>query len=105
MLRINSRDSHKDPYTQKSISPATTGCESACYWPQSIHSIRKDGTPLGATSIFVPTVFLVATHVDLIGDSEAVKVRKKEIINQLVLLLKGQPFVKHIYIAGVENAL
>ena len=100
---VKGRDSHKDPYTQKSISPATTGCESVCYWLQSIHSIRKDGTPLGATSIFVPTVFLVATHIDLIGDSEAVKERKKEIIDQLVLLLKDKPFAKHI--AGVENDL
>ena len=101
--RVKGRDSHKDPYTQKSISPTTTGCESVCYWLQSIHSIRKDGTPLGATSIFVPTVFLVATHIDLIGDSEAVKVKKKEIIDQLVLLLQDKPFAKHI--AGVENGL
>ena len=100
---VKGRDSYKDPYTQKSISPTTTGCESVCYWLQSIHSIRKDGTQLGATSIFVPTVFLVATHIDLIGDSEAVKLRKKEIIDQLVLLLKDKPFAKHI--AGVENDL
>ena len=100
---VKGRDSYKDPYTQKSISPTTTGCESVCYWLQSIHSIRKDGTQLGATSIFVPTVFLVATHIDLIGDGEAVKVRKKEIIDQLVLLLKDKPFAKHI--AGVENDL
>ena len=100
---VKGRDSYKDPYTQKSISPTTTGCESVCYWLQSIHSIRKDGRPLGATSIFVPTVFLVATHIDLIGDSEAVKARKKEIIDQLVLLLQDKPFAKHI--AGVENDL
>ena len=100
---VKGRDSYKDPYTQKSISPTTTGCESVCYWLQSIHSIRKDGTRLGATSIFVPTVFLVATHIDLIGDSEAVKVRKKEIIDHLFLLLKDKPFAKHI--AGVENGL
>ena len=100
---VKGRDSYKDPYTQKSISPTTTGCESVCYWLQSIHSIRKDGTHLGATSIFVPTVFLVATHIDLIGDGESVKVRKKEIIDQLFLLLKDKPFAKHI--AGVENGL
>ena len=100
---VKGRDSYKDPYTQKCISPTTTGCESVCYWLQSIHSIRKDGTRLGATSVFVPTVFLVATHIDLIGDDEAVKVRKQEIIDQLVLLLKDKPFAKHI--AGVENDL
>ena len=100
---VKDRDSHKDPYTQKSISPTTTGCESVCYWLQSIHSIRKDGLRIGATSIFVPTVFLVATHIDLIGDSKAVEIRKNEIIDQLVLALKDQPFAKHI--PGVEHSL
>ena len=100
---VKDRDRDKDPYTQTSISPTTTGCESVCYWLQSIHSIRKDGSRLGATSIFVPTVFLVATHIDLIGDSKAVEIRKNEIIDQLVLALKDQPFAKHI--AGVEHGL
>ena len=100
---VKGRDSYKDPYTQKSISPTTTGCENVCYWLQSIHSIRKDGTSLGATSIFVPTVFMFAIHIDLIGDTEAVKARKREIIDQLVVLLKDQPFVKHI--PGIENGL
>ena len=100
---VKGRDSRKDPYTQKSISPTTTGCESVCYWLQSIHSIRKDGTLTGATSIFAPTVFLVGTHIDLIGGSKAINRRKKEIIDQLVLLLKGQPFAKHI--PGIENGL
>ena len=97
------RGSHKDPYTQGSINPTTTGCESVCYWLQSIHSIRKDGACLGATSIFVPTVFLVATHIDLIGDSEAVETRKREIIDQLFFALKGKPFAKHL--AGIVNGL
>ena len=100
---VMGRGYHKDPYTQESISPATTGCDSVCYWLQSIHSIRKDGTHLGATSIFVPTIFLVATHIDLIGDSKAVEERKRQIIDQLILVLKDQPFAKHI--AGVENGL
>ena len=101
---VRERDSQKDPCTQKSISPTTTGCESVCYWLQSIHSIcRKDGRPLGAASRFVPTVFLVATHIDLIGDSKAVEARKKEVIEQLVLALKDQPFAKHL--AGIENGL
>ena len=98
------RGSHKDPYTQKSINPTTTGCESVCYWLQSIHSIcRKDGTLLGASSKCVPTVILVATHIDLIGDSEAVEMRRKEIIDQLFLALKGKPFARHL--AGIVNGL
>ena len=85
------------------ICPVTTGCESVCYWLQSIHSNRKDGTLTGATSTFALMVFLVGTHIDLIGGRKAINRRKREIIDQLVLLLKGQPFAKHI--PGVENGL
>ena len=103
-ILFKDRDSQKDPYTQNSISPTTTGCESVCYWLQSIHSIcRKDGRQLGAASRFVPTVFLVATHIDLIGDSKAIEERKMEIIDQLYWALKDQPFAKHL--AGIENGL
>ena len=98
------RSSLKDPYTQKSINPVTTGYESVCYWLKSIHSIcRKDGTAVGAKSKFVPTVFLVATHIDLLGDDEAVARRRQEIIDQLFLVLRGKPFAKHL--AGIENGL
>ena len=101
---VRERDSQKDPYTQKSISPTTTGYESVCYWLQSIHSIcRKDGRELGAASRFVPTVFLVATHIDLIGDGKAIEERKREIIDLLYLALKDQPFAKHL--AGIEDGL
>ena len=100
---VKGRDIQEDPYTEKSINPTTTGCESVCYWLNSIHAIRRDGTNLGAKSIFVPTVFLVATHIDLIGDSESIEKRKKEIIDQLVSLLQDKPFAKHI--PGVEKGL
>ena len=98
------RSGLKDPYTQKSINPITTGYESVCYWLKSIHSIcRKDGAVLGAKSKFVPTVFLVATHIDLIGDGEAIARRRQEIIDQLFLALRGKPFAKHL--AGIEDGL
>ena len=98
---LNRRDNQKYPYTQ---TPITTGCKSVCYWLHSIHSIcRKDGSQLGATSIFVPTVLLVATHIDLIGDSKGVEARKREVIDLLISTLKGQQFAKHL--AGIENGL
>ena len=98
------RSTLKDPYTQQSINPITTGYESVCYWLKSIHSIcRKDGIALGAKSKFVPTVFLVATHIDLIGDKEAVAKRRQEIIGQLFLALRNKPFAQHL--AGIENGL
>ena len=98
---VKGRDTY--PYTQKCINPVTTGCESVRYWLQSIHSIRKDGTQLGATSLFVPTIFLVATHVDLIGDAIAVGKKKIEIIEQLILIFKDQSFANHI--PGAEDDL
>ena len=101
---VKGRDNDEDPHTQKSINPSTTGCESVCYWLQSIHSIcRRDGASLGATSKYVPTVFLVGTHLDLIGDSETVEKRKQEIIDQLFSALLGKPFAKHL--AGIEEGL
>ena len=101
---VKCRDADKVTHPRMSINPTTTGCESVCYWLKSIHSIcRNDGAALGATSRFVPTVFLVATHLDLIGDSEAVEKRKQEIIDQLVLALKSKPFAMHL--AGIEEGL
>ena len=98
------RSGLKDPYTQKSINPITTGYESVCYWLKSIHSIcRKDGAALGAKSKFVPTVFLVATHIDLIGNGEAIARRRQEIIDELFLALRGKRFAKHL--AGIEDGL
>ena len=98
------RGSHRDPYTQKSINPTTTGYESVCYWLKSIHSIcRKDGTALGAKSKYVPTVILVATHIDLIGDKAAILKRRDQIIDQLFLALRGKPFANHL--AGIEDGL
>ena len=98
------RSGLKDPYTQQSINPLTTGYESVCYWLNSVHSIcRKDGSALGAKSKLVPTVFLVATHIDLIGDDDAVSKRRREIIDQLFFLLRGKPFAKHL--AGIEDGI
>ena len=98
------RSGLKDPYTQKSINPVTTGYESVCYWLKSIHSIcRKDGAAVGAKSKFMPTVFLVATHIDLIGGEEAIARRRQEIIDQLFVVLRSKPYAKHL--AGIEGGL
>lgn len=100
----NPSKGRRDPYTQKCINPTTTGCESVCYWLKSIHSIcHKDGTGVGARSKYVPTVVLVATHIDLIGDDKAIAKRREEIIDQLVSALKGKPFAQHL--AGIEDGL
>ena len=102
---VKGRDSYTDPYTQKRINPVITGCESVRYWLQSLHSIHKDAKhcQLDAASRFVPTVFFVATHVDLIGDVTAVDKRKIEIIEQLMSIFKDQSFANHI--PGAEGDL
>ena len=101
--RFEGRHSNRNPYTQKSSSSTSIGCERVCHWLQSVHSIcHKDGRSLGATSTFVPTVFLVATHIDQIAP-ERLSEDKKKIIDHLFYALKDQPFVKHL--AGFENGL
>ena len=99
------RDSSKDPYTEPSINPKTTGCKSVCYWLKTLHSIccRKDGKSLHARSNFVPTVFFIATHIDKIGDDEAIKKKKHQIIDQLVDMLREHDIAQHL--AGIELGL
>ena len=60
-------------------------------------------------SRFWPTVFLVATHIDKIGDSHAIEKAKKEIIGLLAAELSGKPFARllagNIGSNGIESAL
>ncbi|XP_065894341.1 uncharacterized protein [Dysidea avara] len=94
----------RDPYTEKSVNPTTTGAETVCYWLKAIHSIcHKDGTKHGSKSKLVPVVFLVATHIDALGDEKAIEERKKLIIDWLVQLLKGKPYAQHL--AGIKDGL
>ncbi|XP_065883436.1 uncharacterized protein [Dysidea avara] len=99
------RDNSKDPYTEQSINRKTTGCGSVCYWLNTVHSICcfKDGKLLRAMSKFVPTVFLIATHIDKIGDENEIEKKRKQIIDQLVDLLKGHEFAQHL--AGIGHDL
>ena len=94
----------RDPYTEKSVNPTRTGTETVCYWLKVIHSIcHKDDTKHGSKSKLVPVVFLVATHIDAIGDEKAIEQRKNQIIDWLVLLLKGKPYAQHL--VGIGNRL
>ena len=61
-----------DEYTENSISPKMTGCEIICYWFNSIYSYCHKKSTKNALSRYLPTVFLVATHIDKIGDSKAI---------------------------------
>ena len=98
------RDVIKDPYTENSINPSTTGAETVSYWLKSIHSIcHKDGREQGSKSNLVPVVFLIATHIDTIGDEKAIEEKKKQIIEFLCKLLIGKPYAQHL--AGIGKGL
>ena len=85
------RSRSDDEFTESSISPKMKGCDAICYWFNSIYSCCHKSTK-SALSRYLPTVFLVATHIDLIGDSKAVEQRKKEIIRLLAKAFEGKPF-------------
>ena len=99
------RDIGQDLYTESCINHETTGCESVCYWLNSIHSICdcKDDKPLHARSNFLPTVVLIASQIDKIGDDEAIEKKRQQIIDQLVKLLAGHQFSQHL--AGMGHDL
>ena len=99
------RDSRKDPYTERSINPETSGYESVCYWLKTLHSICccRDGKLLQAKSKFVPTVFFIATHIDEIGNEEAIKKKRQQIIDQLVEMLREHDIAQHM--AGIGCGL
>ena len=71
-----------------------TGFEVICYWLSSIYSRCHKQATKDALSRFLPTVFLVATHIDLIGDGEAIERKKSEIIGLLAKAFEGKHFAK-----------
>jgi len=92
-----------------SLSPKMTGIEVICYWLSSIYSrCHKLGTK-DALSRFLPTIFLVATHIDLIGDDKAIEKKKSEIIGLLAKAFQGKHFAKLLAGncggSGIEKAL
>ena len=97
-----------DEYIENSISPKMTGCEIICYWFSSIYSYCHKKSTRNALSRYLPTVFLVATHIDKIEDSKAIA-QKKEIIGLLTKAFEGKPFARLLAgnrgNDGIEEAL
>ena len=84
----------EDSFTENSINRKMTACQVVCYWCKAIYSIcRKKGTH-GTMSRYLPTVFLVATHIDKIGDHQAIEQMKDEVICILVEQLTGKPYAQ-----------
>ena len=98
-----------DPFTESSINRKMTACQVVCYWCKVIYSnCRKKGTR-STLSRYLPTIFLVATHIDKLGDEVAIERAKSEIIDLLVQLFSGKPFAQLLAgnngNDGIEDAL
>ena len=74
------------------INPKMTGCEIICYWFNSFYSHCHKNAIKKALSRNLPTIFLVATKIDLIGDSNAISQKKEEIIDLLANAFEGKCF-------------
>ena len=88
-----------------SRNPVATCCEIIHHWLQTVHSVCHDKGGDEHISEFLPTVVLVATHLDKItGDVTKVK---EAIIDQLVKELAGKPYAKHLagHRLGLKDAL
>jgi len=75
------------------------------YWLQYVYSVGRDTVGDQYSSELLPTVVLVATHVDEIAKDVAEVIQA--ITDQLVKELKGKPYAKHLagYQLGIKNAL
>ena len=75
------------------------------FWMKTVHSICHEPGDDSNTSSLLPIILLVATHLDLLGDSA--EDRKEEIIQTLADELKGKPYAEHLvgYGEGLLNAL
>jgi len=82
-----------------------TNSENVHFWMKTIHSICHEPGDDNDMATLLPAILLVATHVDLLGDSA--EVVKEQIIQQLFEELKGKPYAEHLagHRDGLMNAL
>ena len=96
IVKIRSSTTQKNPMTNS---------ENIHFWMKTVHSICHE--PGGTTdkASLLPVIILVATHLDLLGDST--EERKEEIIHTLAKELKGKPYARHLagHGEGLLNAL
>ena len=82
-------------------SDPMTNSQNVHFWMKTIHSICHIRGDKNDISTYLPAIVLVATHVDLLGDS-ADEV-KEAIIQQLADELEGKPYALHL--AGHRKGL
>ena len=82
-----------------------TNSQNIHFWMKTVHSIcQEPGGPTDKASL-LPVIILVATHLDLLGDSA--EETKEQIIQTLARELKGRPYARHLagHGEGLLNAL
>ena len=86
-------------------SDPMTNSQNIHFWMKTVHSICHEPGDDSNKSSLLPIILLVATHLDLLGDSAAD--RKEEIIQTLADELEGKPYAEHLagYGEGLLNAL
>ena len=82
-----------------------TNSQNIHFWMKTVHSICHEPGDDSNRSSLLPIILLVATHLDLLGDSA--EDRKEQIIQTLADELEGKPYAEHLagYGEGLLNAL
>ena len=75
------------------------------FWMKTVHSICHEPGDDTHKASLLPVIILVATHLDLLGDSAEEK--KEQIIKTLAKELEDKPYARHLagHREGLENAL
>jgi len=86
-------------------SDAITNSQNIHFWMKTIHSICHEPGDDSDKATLLPVILLVATHIDLLGDS--VERTKQVIIQTLFEELKEKPYAQHLagHGEGLLNAL
>ena len=82
-------------------SDPMTNSQNVHFWMKTVHSICHIRGDKNDISTYLPAIVLVATHVDLLGDSADED--KEAIIQQLADELEGKPYALHL--AGHREGL
>ena len=82
-------------------SDPMTNSENVHFWMKTVHSICRIPGDENDKSDLLPVILLVATHLDLLGDST--EQAKEDIIQQLAQELKGKSYALHL--AGHREGL
>ena len=86
-------------------SDPMTNSQNIHFWMNTVHSVCRDPGDENDKASLLPVILLVATHLDLLGDSA--EEAKEEIIQTLAKELEGKPYAQHLagHREGLPNAL